>query len=51
MVPPPSTRKDGTYRWLNDLPIADAPLRLIQLARKSQSVVNARSRPRPCRWL
>jgi hypothetical protein len=22
---PPSVRSDGTYRWLNDLPIADAP--------------------------
>jgi hypothetical protein len=22
---PPSVRTDGTYRWLNDLPIADAP--------------------------
>ena len=35
VLAPPSTRKDGTYRWLNDLPIADAPLWLIELARKS----------------
>jgi putative DNA primase/helicase len=25
VVAPPSVREDGAYRWLNDLPIADAP--------------------------
>jgi hypothetical protein len=30
-VAPPSVRSDGAYRWLNDLPIADAPQWLIDL--------------------
>jgi hypothetical protein len=32
-VAPPSVRSDGTYRWVNDLPIADAPQWLIDLVR------------------
>jgi bifunctional DNA primase/polymerase-like protein/primase-like protein len=31
-IAPPSVRKDGKYRWLNDNPIADAPQWLINLA-------------------
>ena len=31
-VAPPSVRKDGTYRWVNDNDIADAPQWLIDLA-------------------
>jgi hypothetical protein len=30
-VAPPSVRKDGVYRWLNNLPIADAPQWLLDL--------------------
>ena len=30
-VAPPSVRKDGAYRWLNNLPIADAPQWLLDL--------------------
>ena len=25
VIAPPSVRVDGTYRWLNDLPLAEAP--------------------------
>jgi RecA-family ATPase len=31
VVAPPSVRKDGPYRWLNNLPIAEAPAWLLQL--------------------
>ncbi len=31
VIAPPSMRSDGQYRWLNDLPIADAPGWLIDL--------------------
>ena len=34
VVAPPSVRKDGAYRWLNDAPVAHAPAWLIALARK-----------------
>lgn len=34
VIAPPSRRKDGVYRWLNDLPIAYAPMWLVELARK-----------------
>ena len=32
VIAPPSTRNDGAYKWLNDNPIADAPLWLIEAA-------------------
>ena len=32
-VAPPSRRKDGVYRWRNNLPVADAPAWLIELVR------------------
>ena len=32
VIAPPSKREDGTYRWLNDLPIAEAPAWLIEQA-------------------
>jgi hypothetical protein len=32
VIAPPSRRGDGEYKWLNDLPIADAPQWLINLA-------------------
>jgi Bifunctional DNA primase/polymerase, N-terminal/Protein of unknown function (DUF3987) len=31
VIAPPSVRKDGVYRWFNDLPIADAPDWLIKM--------------------
>jgi hypothetical protein len=31
VIAPPSTRTDGVYRWLNDLPIGDAPAWLLEL--------------------
>ena len=34
VIAPPSVRKDGTYRWLNDLPVADAPGWLIEQVKK-----------------
>jgi putative DNA primase/helicase len=34
VVAPPSIRADGAYRWLNDLPIADAPGWLIELVKR-----------------
>jgi hypothetical protein len=37
VVGPPSARADGTYRWLNDLPIADAPTWLIELVIERRS--------------
>ena len=36
VIAPPSMRGDGAYRWLNDNPIADAPLWLIDLAAGGQ---------------
>jgi Bifunctional DNA primase/polymerase, N-terminal/Primase C terminal 2 (PriCT-2)/Family of unknown function (DUF5906) len=34
VICPPSVRYDGAYRWLNDLPIADAPEWLVKLCTK-----------------
>ena len=37
VVAPPSVRADGAYRWLNDLPIADAPDWLVDMLRDPAS--------------
>ena len=34
IIAPPSVRSDGAYRWLNDLPIAEAPTWLAELVRE-----------------
>jgi Bifunctional DNA primase/polymerase, N-terminal/AAA domain/Primase C terminal 2 (PriCT-2) len=36
VVAPPSLRRDGVYRWCNDLPIADPPAWLVQMASKKR---------------
>ena len=41
-VAPPSVRGDGGYRWLNDLPIADAPQWLIDLVTRRGNGTGAR---------
>jgi hypothetical protein len=33
VIAPPSVKKDGSYRWINDLPVAEAPAWLIEAAR------------------
>ena len=38
VIAPPSVRKDGSYRWLNDLPVAEAPPWLIKAAREKPGV-------------
>jgi hypothetical protein len=48
-VAPPSVRSDGEYRWLNDLPIAEAPQWLLDLVTSksnSKSTGNAGTPPR-----
>ena len=40
VIAPPSVRKDGEYRWLNDNPIVDAPEWLIELVKKQPKAVN-----------
>ena len=61
VIAPPSVRKDGTYRWLNDLPMADAPGWLIELVKKKPrtgssgdgqptSRQRAGPRPTPASW-
>ena len=41
VIAPPSERQDGCYHWLNDLPIVDAPLWLLEL------VINRRAEREP----
>jgi hypothetical protein len=41
VIAPPSVRRDGVYKWLNDLPLAEAPQWLIDAA------VEASRRPEP----
>ena len=41
VIAPPSIRKDGVYRWLHDLPIADAPDWLIELVRRKPRPVGS----------
>ena len=36
VIAPPSVRGDGEYRWLNDIPIADAPQWLIDLVHSEE---------------
>jgi hypothetical protein len=36
VIAPPSQRKDGAYRWLNDKPIAGAPKWLIELVKNKR---------------
>ena len=33
VIATPSVKKDGSYRWINDLPVAEAPAWLIEAAR------------------
>jgi hypothetical protein len=47
VIAPPSVRADGTYRWLNNLPIAEAPNWLIDLVKeqpRTRAVPNAEIR-------
>jgi hypothetical protein len=32
VIAPPSIRADGVYKWVNDLPVADAPAWLVEMA-------------------
>lgn len=40
VIAPPSIRDDGVYRWLNNLPVAEAPGWLIELARKPERYIS-----------
>jgi hypothetical protein len=47
VIAPPSVRGDGEYRWLNDLPIADAPQWLIDLiTAKGNGKSQSKERPK-----
>jgi hypothetical protein len=37
VIAPPSMRADGAYEWINDLPVADAPQWLVELAVKAKA--------------
>jgi Bifunctional DNA primase/polymerase, N-terminal/Primase C terminal 2 (PriCT-2) len=45
VIAPPSIRADGSYRWLNDLPIAVAPPWLIELVKEQPHTRNEDAEP------
>jgi Bifunctional DNA primase/polymerase, N-terminal/Primase C terminal 2 (PriCT-2)/Family of unknown function (DUF5906) len=45
VIAPPSARADGDYRWLNDLPIAEAPAWLVEAAKAAARRPAPESRP------
>jgi hypothetical protein len=51
VVAPPTVTPKGTYRWMNDAPVADAPQWLIDLAKDETSSDNVVNFPTPPDWL